>query len=41
MPEIQFKEISADTKRIKYDTNGVKTGNLKNIDFLKVKKRHN
>ena len=40
MREIQFKETSADTEPIKYNTNGIKTGSLTNIDLLKVKKRH-
>ena len=40
MREIQFRETSADTERIKYNTNGIKTGSSKNIDLLKVKKRH-
>ena len=31
---------SADTEPIKYNTNGIKTGSLKNIDLLKVKRRH-
>ena len=31
MPDIQFREASADTKRIKYNTNGIKTGSSKNI----------
>ena len=38
MREIQFREISADTDRIKYNTNGIKTGSSKNIDLLKFKK---
>ena len=40
MREIQFRETSADTERIKYNTNGIKTGSSKNIDLLKVKRRH-
>ena len=40
MREIQFRETSADTKRIKYNTNGIKNGSSKNIDLLKVKGRH-
>ena len=40
MREIEFRETSADTERIKYNTNGIKTGSLKNIDLLKVKRRH-
>ena len=38
MQEIQFRETSADTERIKYNTNGIKTGSSKNIDLLKVKR---
>ena len=30
-----------DTERVKYNTNGIKTGSSKNIDLLKVKRRHN
>ena len=33
---MQFKETFTDTERIKYNTNGIKTGSLKNIDLLKV-----
>ena len=40
MREMQFRETSADTERIKYITNGIKTGSSKNIYFLKVKRRH-
>ena len=40
MREIQFREISADTERIKYNTNGIKTWSSKKVDFLKVKRRH-
>ena len=40
MREIQFREASADTERIEYNTNGIKTGRSKNIDLLKVKRRH-
>ena len=29
MREMQFREASADTKRIKYNTNGIKTGSWK------------
>ena len=39
MRGIQFRETSADTERIKYNTNGIKTGCLKNTDLLKVKRR--
>ena len=39
MREIKSWEISADTERIKYNTNGIKTGSSKNIDS-KVKRRH-
>ena len=35
MREIQFRETSADTERIKDNTNGIKTGSSKNIDLLK------
>ena len=31
MGEIQFRETSADIERIKYNTNGIKTGCSKNI----------
>ena len=31
---------SAHTERIKYNTNGIKTRSSKNIDLLKVKRRH-
>ena len=31
---------SADTERIKYNTNEIKTGSSRNIDLLKVKRRH-
>ena len=37
MQEIQFKEPSADTGGIKYNTNGIKTGSSKNIDLLKAR----
>ena len=40
MREIQFRKTSADTEQIKYNTNGIKIGSSKNIDLLKVKKRH-
>ena len=40
MREIQFREASAYTKRIKYNTNGIKIVSSKNIDLLKVKRRH-
>ena len=40
MREIQFREPSADTERNQYHTNGIKTGSSKNIDLLKVKRRH-
>ena len=39
MREIQFKEPSADTEPIKYNTNEIKTGTSKNFDLLKVKRR--
>ena len=32
--EIQFRETSADTERIKYNTSRIRTGFLKNIDLL-------
>ena len=35
MREIQFRETSADTERIKYNANEIKTGSSKNIDLLK------
>ena len=38
--EVQFREISSDTGRIKYNINGIKTGISKNIDLLKVKGSH-
>ena len=41
MREIQFRETSADTERIKYNTNGIKMGSLKNINLLEVKRKHN
>ena len=40
MREIQFRETSGGTEGIKYNANEVKTGSLKNIDLLKVKRRH-
>ena len=40
MRKIQFRETSADTEGIKYNTNAIKAGSLKNIDLLKVKRRH-
>ena len=40
MREIQFRDTSADTERIKYNTNEIKAGSSKNIDLLKVKRRH-
>ena len=40
MREIQLREPSADTERIKYNTKGIKTESSKNIDLLKVKRRH-
>ena len=39
MREIQFRETSADTERIKYNTNGIKTGSSKNIDLLKSQEK--
>ena len=39
MQEIQFRETSADTERIKYSSNGIKTGSSKNIDLLKVNRK--
>ena len=41
MGEKQFSDTSADTEGIKYNTNGIKTGSSKKIDFLKVKRRYN
>ena len=40
MREIQFWETSADIERIKYNTNGIKTGRSKNIYLLKVKRKN-
>ena len=40
MREIKFSETSAETKRTKYNTNGIKTVSSKNIDLLKVERRH-
>ena len=40
MREIEFREISADTEQIKYNTNGIETESSKNIDLFKVKRRH-
>ena len=40
MREIQFREPPADTERIQYNTNRIKTGSSKNIELLKVKRRH-
>ena len=40
MREIQFRETSADTEPIKYNTNGIKTESSKRFDLLKVKRRH-
>ena len=40
MREIHFREASADTERIKYNINGIKARSSKNIDFLKVERRH-
>ena len=37
MREIQFRETSADTERIKYNTNGIKTRNSKNMNLPKVR----
>ena len=39
MREIQFRQTSADTERIKYNTNGIKTGSSKNIDLLKSQEK--
>ena len=38
--QIQLREASAATEEIKYNTNGIKTGSSKNIDLLKVMRRH-
>ena len=35
MREILFRETSAGTARIKYNTNGIKTGSSQNIDLFK------
>ena len=40
MREIQIRATSADNEQIKYNTNRFKTGSSKNIDLLKVKRRH-
>ena len=40
MREIEFRETSADTERIKCNTNGMKTGSSKKIVLLKVKTAH-
>ena len=40
MREIQSRETSAETERIKHNSNGIKTGSSKSIDLLKVKRRH-
>ena len=40
MGEIQFREPSADTNRIKYNTKGIKTRTSKNINLSKVKRKH-
>ena len=39
MREIKFRGTSAAAERIKYNTNKIKTGSSKNIDFPKVKSR--
>ena len=39
MREIQFRETSPDTERIKYNTNGIETAISKKIDLLKAKRR--
>ena len=39
MQQIQFRGTSAETERIKYSTNEIKTWSLKKIDLLKVKRR--
>ena len=38
--QIQLREASAATEGIKYNTNGIKIGSSKNIDLLKVMRRH-
>ena len=38
MREIQLRETSADTERVKYNSEGIKIGSSKNIDLLKVKR---
>ena len=40
MREIQFRETSTNTERIKYNNNRIKTGSSKNIELFKVKRRH-
>ena len=37
MREIQFKEASAETERIKYNTNGIKTGSSKTLIFSNLR----
>ena len=37
MREIQFREPSADTERIQYNNNRIKTGSSKNIELLKAR----
>ena len=39
MWEIQFRETSADTERIRYNTNGIKTGSSKYIGLLKSQEK--
>ena len=38
MREIQFREPSTDTERIKYNTNGIKTVSSKRNNLLKVER---
>ena len=39
MREIQFREPSADTERIQYKTNRIKTGSSKNIEFAQSQEK--
>ena len=39
MQEIQFREASGDTERIKYSTNGIKTESSKNISLPQSKEK--
>ena len=39
MQEIQIREASGDTERIKYSTNGIKTESSKNISLPQSKEK--